>query len=635
MNDLRRFGNDPSDEQWVTLSKLLSCYTGIAFKQVSGRWAFPLPTGMGKTRSIVAWLWAVNKLGLNDISVIITASKVEALCRLKRDLLESGVAEQKIGLVHSYKHDPEMADAFRKGKREELASGYASEETTEDFEARPFLLLTHQRIKGKNGIAEFNVYKGKPRNLVVWDESLIVSETFAFADDYLVSDIGAIAPLRGGWSPERDEALVYLRDACEKIKQEMDLQKNDPERKPRSFTLPALSGEQIETYKLAMIGPSEQATRLKDFLDISQEQLRVLANVKQGGGVITFRVSVPKELENIVVLDASYPIRELAQLDPSIRQADIPANIVSYDNVTVHQLDHASGRGAMEKEFDKKRGYNRVSREVAEVIKSIPEDEAVLLFTFKGKGRLDYRKLLERDLEAEGIDVDAEIEVNFGSKIEVKPRFVFLSWGNETSLSQYAYCPNVILVGIIHRSHIDIGGAIVGQVGDLLKPVTNGEIDDAVQSEVAHAAYQALSRGSCRIMKGNRTRTMNVWLIHPAREHLRERLSQVMPGVNWVKWEPKFLPTLKPSRRDSKVDPLAQTVREYLNTKLNTEGHQKVSIRKLKEALQLVETPNKTVQRAIKKAVELTGGAWLLNGRTVWQTSKWLFGEHESPALIK
>lgn len=623
MEDLRRFGNDPSDEQWITLSKLLSCYSGIAFGAISGRWAWALPTGMGKTRSITAWLWAVNNLGLNDISVIITASKVEALCRLKRDLLEAGVPEQKVGLVHSYKHDPEMAEAYKIGERKELTSGYASEPITEDNQDRPFLLLTHQRIKGKNGIEQYNVYKGRPRSLVVWDESLIVSDTFAFEDDRVRASWAWLREMDRVKTPERDEALVYLEDAIERIKKAMSLQQDDVERKPQAFTLAPLSGEDIERHKSAL-GSSEQAELLKDLLDISQEELRVLANVEQGGGVITFRVSVPRELENIVVLDASYPIRELSQLDPSIRQAEILKDIVSYDNVSIHQLDHASGRGAMEKEFSKRRGYNPVSREVADVIKGIPENEGVILFTFKGKGRLDYQKLLERDLEAEGIDTEAMIEVRMSNETQLKPRLNFLSWGNETSLSQYSYCSNVILVGIIHRSHIDIGGAIVGQTGNLLRPVSNGEIRDVVQSEVAHACYQALSRGACRVMQGSFTRPMKAWLIHPKRENLRGRLEQVMPGVKWGRWEPKYL--VQPKATSGKAKPLAEKIRVYLR-ELPADPD-KVSIKRLKADLDLGDIPPSTVQRAIRLVVERSGD-WAICGRTLVKQCAFYFGKAE------
>jgi hypothetical protein len=621
--DLIKFGNVPSEAQSKALHNVLETYSRIALGELSGRWAHPLPTGTGKTRSIIAWVWAVTQLGLTEASTIITASKVEALCTLKRDLIGTGVPEQSIGLVHSFKYDKQAALNYLEGDRE-LPSGYASEPCTEDqsgdssrLENRPYLLCTHQRIRGKNGIEPFNVYNGKPRSLVIWDESLLASETFAFADDIIASDIGAIAPLRAGWTPERDEALEYLRTASDIIQNEMSLQKQDPERKPRSFKLGPLSGEDVEKYKQAMTGHTEAATRLRDLLDISQEDLRVLANVAQGGGVITFRVSVPKELSNIVVLDASFPIRELAKLDPSIKQADCADNIVTYESVTVYQMDHGSGRSTMEREFSRRRGYNKVAREVAEVIKGIPDNQAVLLFTFKMKGKLHYQRLLERELESNGIDIEAEILING----ELKPRLNFLTWGQETSLNQYSFCSNVILVGLLQRSHIDIGSSIAGQTGDLLRPISNSEIREVLQSEIAHSAYQALSRGSSRVINAGKASPLNVWLFHPEREDLKGHMAKVLPGVTWKKWEPLYLPT---HRSNQKAEPLAMTIKAYLD-KLRDEGVEKVSLRQLKADLHLCENNRKTAQRATQKAVESTGGQWVLRGRTAWQAPTWFF----------
>lgn len=625
--DLHHFGNNPSDDQWAALSKVLSCYTQIALGNASGRWAFPLPTGMGKTRSIVAWLWAVNERGFSDhISVIFAASKVEALCRLKRDLIEAGISEDKIGLVHSYRFDEAMAEDYRVGKLEELSSGYASEPTTEDYESKPFLLITHQRIKGKKGISQYNVFRGNPRNLVIWDESLLSSETFAFEDDRIRASWAWLKEFDRVKSPQRDEALSYLKTAIDKIKQEIYTQQRDPVRRVRVFNLPDLNGDLIEKYKAAL-GSGEQANLLRDLLDVSQEQLRLLCNVEQGGGVITFRVSVPQELQNIVVLDASYPIRELAKLDPSITQADIAHDIVSYEDVTIHQLNHASGRGAMEKEFSKKRGYNPITREVADVIKCIPSDEAILIFTFKDYGGIKYRQRLERDFEDEDIDTKAKVDVNG----ELRPRVNFLTWGNETSLSQYSYCSNVILVGIIHRSHIDIGGAILGQTGDISRPVDNGEIRDVVQSEVSHAVYQAVSRGACRVIQGMKTRPMNVWLMHPEREGLKSRIDVVMTGVRWKKWEPRFLISEK-TPRDTKVRLLAQNIKSHLDRNLNSDVA-KVSFIKLKNdiagpaGIKLKDISNSTVQRAIKLAIESAGGTFVIRGRTVWRAAALYFGE--------
>ncbi len=60
-----------------------------------------MPTGMGKTKSIEPWIATVNDAGLDHVSVAVAASKVEALCEMKRSLLDLGVPATKIGLIHS------------------------------------------------------------------------------------------------------------------------------------------------------------------------------------------------------------------------------------------------------------------------------------------------------------------------------------------------------------------------------------------------------------------------------------------------------------------------------------------------------------------------------------------------------
>ena len=48
---------------------------------------------------------------LNHVSVAVAASKVEALCEMKRSLLEIGVPESKIGLIHSKRYDLAKVEA--------------------------------------------------------------------------------------------------------------------------------------------------------------------------------------------------------------------------------------------------------------------------------------------------------------------------------------------------------------------------------------------------------------------------------------------------------------------------------------------------------------------------------------------
>jgi hypothetical protein len=606
--NLEQYGNVLSSKQKQALIDILKTYAEICAGSMNGRFAFALPTGMGKTQSIVAFIAALNELGHDHISIAVCASKVEALCDLKRALEKEGVPSEKIGLVHSYKYDEREADRYLDWKRE-MPQGYASLPMTHDNEDRQFLLVTHQRVKGKGGIRQFNVYNGGLRDLLIWDESLIVSETFAVSYFDAVRAIGYLDPPDLRKTPALIEALSYLNGCVGIVKKEITWQKANPYGHPKTIRFPRLSD--VETYKAAL-GDKDVVEPLRSLLDLSQEELRVLGDIEQGGGVITFSIVVPSALKNIVVLDASHLIRDLAQMDYSIETAKIDEGIVSYENVTIRQLHYPSGRYTMSKEFERGPKDRMVTEEIADVVKTIPENEGILIFTFKTKSpRFNFRSILESDLKSHGIDTEAEIEVETECGTERRPRIAFLTWGNETSLSKFSYCSNVIIAGVLHRSYIDIGSAMAGQCNDLLLPVSNHEIGKVLQSEMAHCVYQAMSRGSCRVMDGSKTKPMNVWLIHKG--DLKSLIEKVMPGVNWKVWQPKYLHI-----DEATVDKLKDTIKVFIEGLPN--DVLKVSTMSIKKSIGLTKVPRMTFTKALRRASEELSD-WELRDRSMTKSS--------------
>ncbi len=75
----QEYGNRLSEDHQTALMAILGTMTEMAQGKLRGRWAFGLPTGMGKTKSIEAWIATVNAAGLDHVSVAVAASKVEAL----------------------------------------------------------------------------------------------------------------------------------------------------------------------------------------------------------------------------------------------------------------------------------------------------------------------------------------------------------------------------------------------------------------------------------------------------------------------------------------------------------------------------------------------------------------------------
>ncbi len=588
IGSLEGYGNEPSDAQKAALYEIVGTYTFMAQGVLAGRWAFPLATGLGKSQSIVAWLGALNYLGHDHISVAVCASKVESLCDLKRDLIETyEVPEAKIGLYHSYPYD----------KAKVGEPGYASLPCTEDHNSKQIILVTHNRVRGKCGPDRYNLFQGKPRDLMIWDESLLVSDTRAIRHRDVKAGLAWLQAMLEGTKDNRREACDYLQLCSDTLQAELERLKDGGP--PATVKLPVA---RIQDFK-SSLGKNPVVTPLKELLDMSQMDLR-MAVTDQGGGLITYDIAVPRELENIVILDASHTIRDLVKLDPSIKRTGrFSENILSYRNVTIHQLKHFSGRSTMTEAFrPSKRESRKVSLEIAEVVNQIPLDEGIIIFTFKPH-EVNFEKILKRDFKAGGIDIEATLQIDG----QERPRFVWLHWGQETSLSKHSYCSNVLFAGVLHRDHIEIASAIAGQKDDLLTPISSELVREVVRSEIGHCLYQAMSRGSCRIVKGRETRKMNVWLLHRDAS-IRELLNKVMPGVTWKDWPSKFI-----TKDGGKIDKLALLISDYLDKQ---EGKNKVSSKSIKAGLDLKGIPPATFTCAIETLCRQNTG-WNLEGRSM------------------
>jgi hypothetical protein len=600
---LKGYGNQPGPEQMETLAGTMKAYTDMVQRKLNGRYALPLPTGFGKTQSIIAWVSQLYKSGITDKSVAVCASKVEELCSIKRELIAEGVPDEHIGLFHSYRYDQETAEAYLNGE-DELPPGYASMPSTDKHQEKQILLVTHNRVRGKSEVDQFNLFQGKERDLMIWDESLFIAD----ARGVVLKEVKAYTK----WLNEMagDQAKIkpvvqYLEKCVSILDKEMNAQQKKS-KKPRIVCLPELSRDKIENYKEA-ISRYKMLDILKDFLDISQSEFRVIPSIGSNSGAITYEIKVPKELKNILVLDASYDIRKLSKANVKHINESPWANKcgpyiepekarLDYSNVTIHHLKHGSGRDTVSKiQESPKQECRLVSQEVAEVVKDIPENEAVLIFTFKTRpsDKVNFIETLKRDLQGRGIDTEAQIQLNDGT---IRPRFVWLTWGQETARNEYSYCSNVIFAGVLHRSYLDLSASTAGENEDLTVKIDQSDLSETRNSEVAHCIYQALSRGASRKVSNGVAGKSNVYLIHNDRK-IKDLLDVVMPEAKWVKWEGKFL-TKEPTK--------AEDVQEAVKAFLATYEGQSISVQKLKKEAGLSDVQRHTFNRALTKALEGT-----------------------------
>jgi hypothetical protein len=626
---LTDYGSVLSKTHSEALFHLVGNFAMLTLGKASGRYAFDLGTGCGKTTAIVAFISALSSTNRRE-AVAVCSEKVEQLCQLYRDLIDAGVPAEMIGLRHNYSHDPEQRKRFLDGKP--LREGYASEASIgpkQDLRMFPYVLYTHNRAYLSNSVdrvlEQVSTYVSplgaRQRNLILWDEALMSSTHVSVHWHAFERQLGGLLRLStfpDGSYDELRPILAYFEQCSRILKSQWKRQQSEETSTPDVFKLPVLpptlsqteeDGSPHRAWKKLLSMEDESTSQLLSLLEQSNRPARL---VSTAAGVITFEVAVPDVLRNIAILDASAPVRKLMDADSTIRRwrgfngnsEAFDGRIVDYSNVTIRWAKAGAGRSTLE---DVRKG-TPIILDVARAVQSIPKNEGAIIFTFKPRMfKKDTLSRLRRKLEDAGVDLDAKV---LDAKGQQRPRIVFLTWGQETSLSHFQYCRNVLTCGVLERSDWDIAGAIIGQRRDLRTDITYDTLRDIKLSEAAHILYQAFSRGSARVIVNGKASPMNVWLVHREADELQEMLSKgpsaVMPGAVWVPWETEFLPQW------SKISAAVTTLRAALPT-----DGQPISIREWKRrGAPDVET--KVFQRDVRD-LALEGTGWRVNGQHIEQ----------------
>lgn len=544
---LRSFGNGLSPKHERALRELLAALSSQGLGINPGRFAYALPCGAGKTQCVIAWIAAATELGLG-LSVAVSASQIAALFKIKQDLIEAGVPPVNIGLRHS------------KGKN-------AAEPDTGD-EDRPIMLVSHERIRRGAGVAPaVCMHRGAPRDLLIWDESLMVAEATALSWPEVDTSIRLVTRLL---LPSSSLRAWLQRSSCD-VQREMDAQGAGA--MPSVLTLSdglRLDEAQQELHQLGRYGTRLRRGAIEAagaYIRLAQQPVSVAltGNGLSGEGLIHFAVAVDPELANIAILDASFPIRTLAQ-GGGIEDGTTPAmrTCKTYERVTVQQVNASTGKTTLESDPKKKEA---LADQIAEVVGSVPPDESVLIFTFKDDSKQSMREVLASKLVIAGVDLKERL--NGALRIE------WLTWGSETSWSEYSHCQHVILAGVLRRNPLELAASMAARHEDLRYRVTRQHLQDVQMSEMAHCVLQAMNRGTCRnVDEAGLAHAMTLTIFANA-DGLKEALADSLPGVQWDMEEAR--------KSKSCTRQTAFAVRDYLRGLSPEET--KLSIRAIKKAV--------------------------------------------------
>jgi hypothetical protein len=616
---LELHGNRPNEPHRAALRALVDTLAAMALGSLNGRYAVALPTSCGKTSAILSVLEALDHLGIaEECPLLVSGMRVEALREHVAKLVGMGVPRERLGLVYSY--DPE-----RDGR----------EKPDDDPGERAFLLVTHARVGGgHHGLERCLRFRGRPRVAMFFDESFIRTDAVGLAMPELrraVCDLQVVVKDDGGRSPRSREAVVeaaaLLGMALELVTAELDSLKEDPDR-AGIVELPPIPAERELRLRSALSDVKARDEALA-FLGLLGADVRVVTT--EQGGVVQFRKVVPDELDTVLVTDASYAVRTLTRLDPTLLDAEsvLPAfsglgfalaEVKGWRRVTFAQLLQGGGRSTLRAMFARPREDRWLCDEMIELVRCRPTDEAWAFVTYKQR-RSEQRAMadiLRRDLEAAGIDTAATVQVN-GKE---RPRFSWLTWGTADASNAYGFVPNLVLVGIMHRDPVELHAAALGQMDLLGGSFTSAALRGLQRDELAHLAYQAASRGASRLVTDGVAGESRIWFVEKDRG-VAKRLADVCPGATFVGWEVDL-----PSPR--KVQAAAVAIRGAL-AKLEAEGVTRVAVKTLRQLAGLEASSKGTLTRAV--SVVVAEASWVREGQSLVRATAGYFGFAVQQAL--
>ncbi|MGC4097745.1 MAG: hypothetical protein QM706_11570 [Nitrospira sp.] len=606
-------GNQPHENQRKALYAILDSMTCMAQGSLKGRWAFGLQTGLGKTTCAMSWVTALSRLGLTSevsagCSAVIAAQDVESLCETFDTLLHLGVSPDHIGLLH----------------RKTSARYPATPNATD----RPIVLLCHARVKEKF-LDQFK-YRGAMRDLLIYDESLVTTASCTCAASTLYAVAAGIANLckrDEGYREQFGELSAWLSEAEEAIANELQ-RLRDISSTQSVMLLPQRPQETLDLF--TEVAEKERSLRNNDtvlnLIKLCPSPVKVSNFANKG--VVGYHITVPTELKNIIILDASHPIRDLVRDDQSVLDAEeyLPsvkafdftlASLKKYDGTTVYQMSAGGGKESVRRSFKQKLAKQRgICQEVIEVLSRIPEDESTLVIAFKPaydfSGPVNFVKTLEEDINSSGVVTMKNQDSLELVELSQKPRVSITTWGLHKGTNKFKHCKNLIMVGILHRDVLDIFGETIGHGGDLSRECTWKRLRDLQLSEVAHDAFQAIGRVQCRTVVNGVALPVNVWLIHYG-DGLREKLQPVMQGAVWKKWETKY-EVIPEGKEPGIIKAAALTVSDYLD-KLVASGKTRTSSKEIRKSVhECAKLKPDTLRATVAKAIELNQ-RWLREGQ--------------------
>jgi hypothetical protein len=266
------------------------------------------------------------------------------------------------------------------------------------------------------------------------------------------------------------------------------------------------------------------------------------------------RLVVDELMDRLVILDASHIISLVRQADCTVEVAEGMRDAAGwlqpkiFDDVAVN-IGHGPGGRTKLTTMPGKR-EKLITRQVMRMKEHVPENESILVITFKTKkasGAIDWRALVEEEMRRQKLS-------------QWEQRVEFTTWGMHVGRNCWRHIRHIFCVGVLQRdweSDLKIQYNAVAETMENPVLPAGQTVQQAVAGEINAALQQLTGRGHCRVTivrkqgngrpdpKGYSGR-LNVWLemsepgtnaavsVEPGKSLICDGLREGMPGVKII-----------------------------------------------------------------------------------------------------
>lgn len=499
MSDLRKafavYKHAPADSMWLAIKDIVSKIDEMATGRAEPMfYVSALDPGVGKTQSIVH---SVRNLP-DDVGVLICLSRIDEIGSL---IAEMGLSNSE----YSTKVSVSSEDELRK-KGIDLGN--------KDHNQARVLFTTQQMVDARlckvSAFAALNefFYRGKPRAVRIWDESMLPGEVLTLNIDRIASILEITRKV--------DSKLAErLLDLIAAVNGQLD---------GSTYAVPDFETEHNNAMRFLHLNKADVDKKTRE----CAEKLRHLSgrpvsitHDAQGKTVLTYRDTLPDDFAPVLICDASARVRKTYPLWEVHRKnlLNLHRAAKSYKNLKVHIWHKGGGKGAWDKKGSK---ANELIAGIVETIKTKPTEDWLLVVHQEDKWHIG--------------DIKHEILTLLP---DLQNRLNFLTWGNHHATNKYVDISNVILAGTLFFQPSDYEGMYrLSAAKPAEVPIDYDDVDDLELGEHAHVILQALCRGSVRKCIDNCCAPMDAYIIAAKNTGIPALIPTVFPHCEVLRWQP-------------------------------------------------------------------------------------------------